>query len=87
MRWRGERESGNIEDRRGMSGGGLAVGGIGGLLIAAVIYFLGGDPSQVMQQPTDQVQTAAADPMTHLAGTSVLCLLLQKMPGQRYLII
>jgi len=62
MRWRGERESGNIEDRRGMSSGGLAVGGIGGLLIAAVIYFLGGDPSQVMQQPTDQVQTTAADP-------------------------
>jgi predicted metalloprotease len=62
MRWRGERESGNIEDRRGMSGGGLAMGGIGGLLIAVVIYFLGGDPTQVMQQPTDQVQTSAADP-------------------------
>jgi|GEM_PF-3541992 len=28
MRWRGERESSNVEDRRGMSGGGrIAIGG------------------------------------------------------------
>ena len=55
MQWRGRRESGNIEDRRGMSGGGIAFGGIGGLIIAAVIYFLGGNPSDVLQQaPADQ---------------------------------
>lgn len=59
MQWRGRRESGNIEDRRGISGGHVAFGGIGGLLIAAVIYFLGGDPSQVLQQQPDQsTQTA-----------------------------
>ncbi len=64
MQWRGRRESGNIEDRRGMSGGGLAVGGIGGLIIAAVIYLLGGDPNQVLQQePTStQTQTDPRDP-------------------------
>jgi predicted metalloprotease len=50
MQWRGRRESGNIEDRRGITGGHVAFGGIGGLLIAAVIYFLGGDPNQVLQQ-------------------------------------
>ena len=27
MRWQGERESENIEDRRGMGGRGLAIGG------------------------------------------------------------
>ena len=27
MRWRGERQSENIEDRRGMSRGGMAIGG------------------------------------------------------------
>jgi predicted metalloprotease len=57
MDWRGRRESSNVEDRRGgITGGHVAVGGIGGLLIAVVIYFLGGDPNQVLQQPTGQMQ-------------------------------
>lgn len=62
MQWRGRRESGNIEDRRGITGGHVAFGGIGGLIIAAVIYFLGGDPNQVLQQqPGQTTQTAVAD--------------------------
>ncbi|QEH40149.1 neutral zinc metallopeptidase [Chitinophaga sp. XS-30] len=59
MRWQGRRESGNVEDRRGASRGGLiAGGGIGGIVIALLIYFLGGDPSQVMnmQQAGPQQQ-------------------------------
>ncbi len=52
MQWRGRRESDNVEDRRGITGGHVAVGGIGGLILAAVIYFLGGDPNQVLQQPS-----------------------------------
>ncbi|MGN6508399.1 MAG: KPN_02809 family neutral zinc metallopeptidase [Chitinophaga sp.] len=49
MRWQGRRQSGNVEDRRGSSRGGLvAGGGIGAIVIALVIYFLGGDPSQVI---------------------------------------
>lgn len=48
MLWRGREGSSNIEDRRGVSGGGLAVGGgIGGLIIALLYMFLGGDPSQM----------------------------------------
>jgi len=57
MQWRGRRESGNIEDRRGggLTSGHVAFGGIGGLIIAAIVYFLGGNPSQVLQQsPNDQ---------------------------------
>src|SRR6516164_5914652 len=55
MEWRGRRESDNVEDRRGITGGHVAVGGIGGLIIAAIIYFLGGNPNQVLQQaPSDQ---------------------------------
>ncbi len=51
MRWKGRRESDNFEDRRGMSGKGLAVGGgIGALVIALIVSFLGGDPQQVLQQ-------------------------------------
>lgn len=60
MRWQGRRESGNVEDRRGSSRGGLiAGGGIGTLVIALIVYFLGGDPSQVvnMQQQAPQEQS------------------------------
>lgn len=51
MRIEGERESENVEDQRGMMGGrgGLvAGGGVGTLIIALLIYFLGGDPRAVM---------------------------------------
>ncbi|MGX5818197.1 KPN_02809 family neutral zinc metallopeptidase [Chitinophaga lutea] len=48
MRWQGRRESGNVEDRRGSRGGLVVGGGIGGIIIALLVYFLGGDPSQVM---------------------------------------
>lgn len=71
MQWRGRRESGNFEDRRGMSGRGIATGGgIGALLIAAVVYFLGGDPSQVLQQsqqPMQQEQATADNPNDTIA--------------------
>jgi predicted metalloprotease len=49
MRWKGGRQSSNVEDRRGM--GGVAVGGgIGTVLIAIVVMLLGGDPGTVLQQ-------------------------------------
>jgi uncharacterized protein len=52
MRWLGDRESDNVEDRRnegGGGGGGMMVGGsIGTLLIALVVYLLGGDPSAIL---------------------------------------
>ena len=65
MRWRGERESGNVEDRRGMSGGGrVAVGGgIGTLIIIIIAVLLGADPQQFLnqlpqQQPQSPTQSA-----------------------------
>lgn len=47
MRWTGGRRGGNVEDRRGLSGGGLAAGGgIGALIIGLLgYYFLGISPS------------------------------------------
>ncbi|MCY7357837.1 MAG: zinc metallopeptidase [Rudanella sp.] len=52
MRWLGGRESENVEDRRGGGGGrGLAIGGgIGSIVIAVIVFLLGGDPSQVLNQ-------------------------------------
>ncbi len=51
MKLDGRRESTNVEDRRG-KGGVKAAGGIGlgGIIIALIIMFMGGDPSQVMEQ-------------------------------------
>lgn len=57
MRWRGERQSTNVEDRRGMGGKGLAVGGgLGGLVMLALALLFGGDASQLLEQ----VQTGPA---------------------------
>ena len=50
MRWEGRRESGNVEDRRGMTAGRLGIGGgIGGLVVLVLYLFLGGDPEQLQQ--------------------------------------
>jgi len=51
MRWKGARQSDNFEDRRGTSSGGkIALGGIGGVVILLIGLFLGGDPGQLMNQ-------------------------------------
>ena len=61
MRWTGRRESSNVEDRRGISGGGIAAGG--GVL-GVVIYILyalfsgnGVDPSQIPIDPQASQRT------------------------------
>ena len=49
MEWGGGRRSGNIEDRRGLGPVGVAGGGIGALVLAAVGYFFFGvDPQTTM---------------------------------------
>src|SRR5947209_8604441 len=51
MRWAGDRESGNVEDRRGFPATGMAFGGgIGSLVIALAWLLLGGDPAVVLNQ-------------------------------------
>lgn len=61
MRWQGNRESNNVEDRRGSGGGGLVIGGGIGTIVIAIIYvLLGGNPSDVVNQivAPQQNQTA-----------------------------
>lgn len=49
MRWKGREQSENIEDRRGVSAGTVgAGGGIGLLVVALIVMFLGGDPSALL---------------------------------------
>lgn len=51
MRWEFGRRSDNVEDRRGSRVAGPVVGGgIGAILLALVVSFLGGDPSIVFEQ-------------------------------------
>jgi len=48
MRWMGDRESGNVEDRRGMSGGGIAAGGgLLGLVVLVISLLTGHDPGSL----------------------------------------
>lgn len=63
MRWRGERQSTNIEDRRGVSVGRVAAGGgLGTLLLMVLALVFGVDPRQFLDQsptsPPAQVQTS-----------------------------
>jgi predicted metalloprotease len=50
MKWQGRQGSDNVEDRRGMSGGGKMAlgGGIGTIVIVLIILLMGGDPSQLL---------------------------------------
>lgn len=70
MQWLGRRESSNVDDRRGISGGPLAVGGgiIGVIFMLAKFLLGGGDTSDLQQvfpqgQPEEQTteQKAAED--------------------------
>ena len=61
MRWRGERQSDNVEDRRGISRG-AKVGGIGGLGLVAVVVismFLGVDPTALLQVVGQSTQSSS----------------------------
>jgi len=62
MRWSGNRESDNVEDNRGGGGvGGFALkGGVGTIIIALIYVFMGGNPSDVVNQiiaPQQQQQS------------------------------
>lgn len=53
MKWEGNRESDNVEDRRGSGGGGFGIGGksigIGGVIVALIVsYVFGINPSTVL---------------------------------------
>lgn len=52
MQWRGRRSSSNVDDRRGISGGGIAAGGgITAIIIYLLYTFLGGSGADAPQMP------------------------------------
>lgn len=63
MRWQGRRQSDNVEDRRGMPAGRLAVGGgLGTIVLLLVVVLLGGDPQVLLQQMQPPAGNPAAGP-------------------------
>ena len=56
MQWQGRRESDNVDDRRGITGGHVAIGGgVIGLIFIVVRFFLsGGDVNQLQQDLQQQ---------------------------------
>jgi predicted metalloprotease len=62
MRWKGRRESTNVEDRRSLSKGGVAVGGGAGALLLVVVLALltGQDPGALLQEMQPEQPPAAA---------------------------
>lgn len=63
MRWRGRRQSENVEDRRTASRPVAAVGGgLGVIVIAIVIALLGGNPQQFLQQARQNQPAAQPGP-------------------------
>ncbi len=65
MQWLGRRQSSNVDDRRGMSGGGIAAGGgVIGVIIYLIYSFIGGgdiDPSKLALPQTQQQELTAED--------------------------
>lgn len=51
MKWKGRRQSANVEDRRGMGAGGKTIigGGVGGLIIVLLFTLLGGNPGDLIK--------------------------------------
>ena len=65
MQWRGRRESGNVEDMRGSGGGrrGLALGGVGTIVVVIIGLIMGKNPLELLQvvtqnagAPTEQTE-------------------------------
>jgi len=62
MQWLGRRGSDNVEDRRGMSGGGIAAGGgVIGIIVYLIYTFVGGgeiNPAQLIPSAQQTTMTA-----------------------------
>ncbi len=69
MRWRGRKQSANVEDRRGRRAAAApAVGGIGVLVLLGVGLFLGVDTRTLLQVVQNQQQTAGPPPVEGRRG-------------------
>lgn len=79
MRWRGRRQSSNVEDRRlssgRVAGGAAAGGGIGMVILIIIVMLMGGDPKPLLDQTRanqqNQGQAQATDLDRELTAAEV----------------
>jgi predicted metalloprotease len=96
MRWRGRRQSTNVEDRRGRVPKKVVGGGIGAIGLVLLVMLLGGDPTDIMntiqvgdQGTTPTAQGGAQDELSQfvsvvLADAEDVWTLLFQNGGRRY---
>jgi predicted metalloprotease len=76
MRWKGREQSSNVEDRRGLSGKQVVAGGaVGTIIIALIVWILGGNPLQVLNNmgtsgsfTTEETTITADDDLTQFVS-------------------
>jgi uncharacterized protein len=76
MRWKGREQSNNVEDRRGVSGRTVVAGGtVGTIVIALLVWVLGGNPmdvlkngAQVSENATEGTNTQSSDELTQFVS-------------------
>lgn len=61
MRWRGERQSSNIEDRRGRVSRRAGIGGVGGIVLGLLALYFTNDPSMLLQSLTGGATTETSN--------------------------
>ncbi len=71
MRWIGQRQSTNVEDRRGARTGLAVGGGVGTIIIALLAYFLGFDPSSLPEQIPQPAQQGRSGQVSNAAEDSL----------------
>lgn len=59
--------SGNVEDRRGVGSGGIAISGIGGIILFLAFMFLGGQDNGVLDQILGQIAQQSTAPTSQPA--------------------
>jgi uncharacterized protein len=67
MKWKGRRQSANVEDRRGMGMGGKTMvgGGIGSIIVILLFALLGGNPGDLMGNPPPPNGSTTPNNVTH----------------------
>ncbi len=99
MKWESRRRSSNVEDRRGIGGPVIGGGiGIGAIVLAIIVFLMGGDPTQVIKNvnpaETGAVTSYSATPEEDelaqfvsvvLADTEDIWIELFKADGREYI--
>ncbi len=64
MRWIGRKQSDNVEDRRGITPKTMVGGGIGTLVILLIVWLLGGNPLEFLQNMPDTEMGTVSETQT-----------------------